>query len=412
MKMKFIGGLLAAATIIVCGAQELQELTTIATGIGTTPEFALKEALSAAVQQAAGIFIDSKTMMKNDTIMDEQVLSATDGFIKGFEKISEAKKNAHGLWRIKIKAVVLMKPLKQKLSNTRILVQDVGNSGQNEWAKIISKETGSRDIPALMADFFKTHPAEKLLIPIVFDEKGRTRGLQLYFPKSGRADQKMVVVSLGVLVAVDLAKYQKQVLPDLTSMLDKISTSRRPPFFSRGNDYRDIGFSLSPSDKSISTGRYMETWTTLIENIGCTRSSISNKLPRTENSEQLIVVNVSTGKYRAGNQAFRIYVLPNTPQLRKCLSNEEKHMRSLHVKLSFLDKEGNEVFAQTRPLVHHAGDVLYMNYSSCLLVSPEFNSSLSSMSSFQLASVIDFTCKIPVGDIKDIAKVSASIVSE
>ena len=209
LKKIFAFGLVAVTLSCVCVAEEMQELTTISTGIGMTPELALKEALSAAVQQAAGTLIDAKTMMKNDTIMEEQVLSASDGFIKRFEKIGEVRKNRQGLWQIKIQAVVLMKPLKKKLNDTHILVQDTGNSGQNEWAKIITREASQRDIPALMADFFRTHPAEKLLVPIVFDEKGRTEGLQLYFPQSGRVVQNMATVSLGVLVVVDLEKYRK-----------------------------------------------------------------------------------------------------------------------------------------------------------------------------------------------------------
>lgn len=411
---KFLAfGLVIATLSCVCGAEEMQELTTISTGIGMTPELALKEALSAAVQQAAGTLIDAKTMMKNDSIMEEQVLSASDGFIKRFEKIGEARKNRQGLWQIKIQAVVLMKPLKQKLSDTHILVQDTGNSGQNEWAKIISQEASQRDIPALMAEFFRTHPAEKLLVPIVFDEKGRTEGLQLYFPQSGRVVQNKATVSLGVLVVVDLVKYQKQILPDLIFMMEKISSARGPKFVSRSSDYRDVGFSLSPFDRSITTGQYRESWVTLLKNAECSYRNMGKISGSSQRNGYHIAVNISTGKYRAGHQSFQVYVLPYSDNLLKCLRTEERHMKGLGVKLSFLNKTGEEVFSAVRPLTRNAGDVLYMPYDwNGTLISPEFNPSNASMSHFRLASVIDFTCKIPVDDIKDIAKVSASIVNE
>ena len=302
--------------------------------------------------------------------------------------------------------------MKQKLHVTHILVQDVGNSGQNEWAKIISREASQRDIPALMAEFFRTHPVEKLLVPIVFDEKGRTEGLQLYFPQSGHVVQNKATVSLGVLVMVDQEKYQKKILPDLIFMLGKISSARGPKFVSRGLKHQDVGFSLARSDRRITTGHYRDSWVTLLKNAQYSSREL-NKIPgSTRNSGYHIAVNVSTGKYRAGHQLFQVYVLPYSDGLLKCLRKEESHMKGLGVKLSFLDKAGEEVFSEVKPLARNAGDVLYMPYSRKGLISPEFNPSNASMNLFRQAAVIDFTCKIPVDDIKNIAKVSASIVNE
>lgn len=410
MRSMLVTVLAIVAFALVCGAEERPELTTISTGIGTTPEIALKEALSAAVQQAAGTLIDAKTMMKNDDVMSEQVLSASDGFVKKFEKIGEARKNRHGLWQIKIQAVVLMKPLKQKLQDTHILVQDTGSSGQNEWAKIVSREAAQQDIPALLADFFRTHPAEKLLQAIVFDDKGRTQGLQLYFPQSGRVVQNMVTVSLGVLVVVAQEKYQKQVLPDLIFMLEKISSARGPKITARSLDYHDVGFSLTPYDRSITTNRLDESWVTLLKNARCSRD-IKYKIPRGSHGNCSFAVNISTGKYRAGNQQFQVYFLPDSKELRDCLRAVESHMNSLGVKLSFFDKDGGEVFSEVKPLVRHRRNVLYTMGSDTKFISPEIDDSRT-MDSGSLAVVIDFTCKIPVGDLKDIVKVSAAIVRE
>ena len=408
MKKFFAAMSVAAVLIAVGGAQNIPDLTTIAVGIGNTPELALKEALASAVQQAVGTLIDARTMMKNDAIMEEQILSASDGFVKSFEKIGEARKNRQGLWQVKIQAVVLMKPLKRKLADTHILIQDTGSSGQNEWAKIISKEESRRDVPALISNFFRTHPVEKLLVPIVFDEKGRTEGLQLYFPESGRAVDNMVTVSLGVLVVVDTQKYQKQILPDLLFMLEKISSARGPKITSRSSKYDDVCFCLSPYDKTISTNNF-DKKITLLKNARCERS-IPGNLDRDYKDCVPLVVNVSRGKYRAGYQLYQVYFLPNDNKLDSRFSAERDRMYKLAVKLTFLNKEGDEVFSEIKPL----GNALFKDIAmgrTAYLISPEFISDYSH-GWYQLAKIFDFTCKIPVDDIREIAKVSASIVSE
>lgn len=403
--MKKLLFLLLLVIAFIAAASEKQFQTVDARGVGITPDAALKDALAQAVQQAAGTLVDVKTLVINDQIVEDKILTASDGFIKSFEKYEEAKKNRHGLWTIRIRATVVMKPLKQKLQETKILVQNVGSSGVNQWAEIVSREASQQDVPALLEALLKKYPVESMLNVFVFDNKGRFNNLKLYFPQKGRVRDGKVRVSMGVLAVVDIEKYRKQFLPELLSLLDKVAPEKSYRVWNKGDRCDDIGFSLSPSDGCITTGRFQESWVTFIPSGRCARETI-RQLERPVNGKILLGVNVSKGKYRPNVQNFLIYSFFDTPQMSKMFRRFHSNLRNLKVRLSFFDKDNNIVFFQDRrwgneKTVYH--NYTYHNYS--YVVTPEFDCR-------QSVTVFTFDCDIPLADLKEITKVSASIIRE
>jgi hypothetical protein len=67
------------------------EKKVIATGYGETMESALENALRNAVEEAAGAFMSSTTIVENDEIIKDEVLSLSHGFIKEYRKLAESK---------------------------------------------------------------------------------------------------------------------------------------------------------------------------------------------------------------------------------------------------------------------------------------------------------------------------------
>lgn len=234
-------------------AKEKQHLIVDSRGVGTTPDAALKDALSQAVQQASGTLVDAKTIVKNEEIMED-----------------------------------------------RILVQNVGNSAQNQWAQIISKESSQQDVPALLENLLKKYPIESMLKVYVFDDKGHFENLKLYFPQKGRVRDGKVKVSMRVLAVVDIEKYRKQLLPELLFLLDKVAPEKSRPVWNRGksSSISDIRLGLSTYNQCINDGEHsQESRGVLIPSGRCDREEIQQLTSIPEGKIRL-AVNISKGKYR------------------------------------------------------------------------------------------------------------------
>jgi hypothetical protein len=123
-------------------AQEKQHITVETRGVGVSPDAALKDALSQAVHQASGTLVDAKTIVKNEEIMEDRILAASDGFIQSYEKYGEARKNRQGLWTIRIRASVVMNPLKQKLIESRVVLIPSGRCDRENIQQLTSIPEG------------------------------------------------------------------------------------------------------------------------------------------------------------------------------------------------------------------------------------------------------------------------------
>ena len=403
--MKKLLFLLLCAVTFTVFAQEKQHITVETRGVGVSPDAALKDALSQAVQQAAGTLVDAKMIVKNEEIMEDRILAASDGFIQSYEKYGEARKNRQGLWTIRIRASVVMKPLKQKLIESRILVQNVGN-----WAQIVSKESSQQDVPALLENLLKKYPIESMLKVYVFDDKGRFENLKLYFPQKGRIRDGKVKVSMGVLAVVDIEKYRKQLLPELLFLLDKVAPEKSRPVWNRGksSSISDIRFGLSTYNQCINTGEHSQESRVVLIPSGCCYREEIQQLTSIPEGKIRLAVNISKGKYRPNVQKFQIYTFNKTEHLlknfKKILS-DGSFQKDLKIRLSFFDKDENLVFFKDQILLGHSR-LLYHNYrgSNGFMITPEFDYS-------QSAVIFTFDCDIPLADLKEITKVSASIVN-
>ena len=86
----------------------------IAGAIGTTREKAIASAQVTAVEQALGRLIDAETIIENDVLIRDTILSATNGFIERFTFIEDVKEGA--MFRVRIRATVRSGKLSERLS--------------------------------------------------------------------------------------------------------------------------------------------------------------------------------------------------------------------------------------------------------------------------------------------------------
>jgi len=92
---------------------------------GSARNQALRNALRDAVKQGVGVLLDSKTTVKNWTVIQDEVYSSAQGFVKKYQPIRDEK--ANGTWYIEIEAEVATGQIKDKLSELRILHKKMGN---------------------------------------------------------------------------------------------------------------------------------------------------------------------------------------------------------------------------------------------------------------------------------------------
>jgi len=71
-------------------AAEVSELVTVvASGIGKTEDAALKQAFSNAVTQVVGTIVDAETMVQNDKIISEQILTYSNAIVTKYAPVGK-----------------------------------------------------------------------------------------------------------------------------------------------------------------------------------------------------------------------------------------------------------------------------------------------------------------------------------
>jgi hypothetical protein len=107
----------------------ISDQAVVAEGVGTTPDEAIKDAFRNAVRQVVGAVVDAETLIKDDQVIDDKVLTYSDGFIKTFEEVLGSKKFQGGLHRLKIKAAVERRSVVAKLKAANVAVKEIDGEG-------------------------------------------------------------------------------------------------------------------------------------------------------------------------------------------------------------------------------------------------------------------------------------------
>jgi len=143
-------------------------------GQGETPEKAEKSALLRAVVKAVGALVDQETLVKNDELIRDQILSVSSGFVKSFKVVQEAKKNLEGDYETVLEVVVERRKLEKSLSDKGLV--KVNSNAKDVWAEMLSKTASADDamrmleakLPSLIerlftVSFFEDSPKPVLL---------------------------------------------------------------------------------------------------------------------------------------------------------------------------------------------------------------------------------------------------------
>ena len=187
---------LAVASIAFAGEEDAETIKVMAVGMGVDSDAALKSALRNAVVQAVGSIVDSETMVHNDEVIDDKILSHSGGFVEEYDMIGEPKAQ-DGLVSVRIEAVVKRMNLKREMeANDIFLVKKVDG-------KVFTKQIQMDEAATMLTNMMKGFPENYIDVKM----KGEP-----YLNKNGK-------FALDVTTTLDVDKV-KALTKDLIAFFD------------------------------------------------------------------------------------------------------------------------------------------------------------------------------------------------
>ena len=145
--------LLLSITSSVASVQIIVPENTIqAIGYGNSEDEALKGAYQNAVEQYVGILVDSTTIIRNDRLIKNDILTFSNGYIDSYKKLSS--KEQMGLWDVKIDAVIKKQNVLEKIKALNINPIDIKDSEQT-YAKVLSQVKSKFDAEDMLVKLVK-----------------------------------------------------------------------------------------------------------------------------------------------------------------------------------------------------------------------------------------------------------------
>jgi hypothetical protein len=177
----------------------------VATGVGETAALALKAAQQAAVEQAVGLLVDAETIVQNDALITDQILTASNGFIERYQILTTKKDGA--LTKVRIQAVVRSGKLAERLA--AITKTRVSIDGKDLLAEIQTKGKSQKDQQRMLSESLMALTQGVLSVRVI----GKPQKVENIDLAEG-----LVRVRVPLEISVDLKAYEdrlKRLMPQL-----------------------------------------------------------------------------------------------------------------------------------------------------------------------------------------------------
>lgn len=206
------------------GPSESRSLEVVATGIGTDPQSAEQNALVGAIEQVVGMLVDAETIVSNDRIVRDQVLTYSRGFVENHKPIDRWQKG--GLHYVRVRALVSATRLGEKLKAQNVVLREIDGDKIAIRFKVeeLQEERGKQMFRKAVADF----TPDKMLTVSLADEK----------PTFERTPNG-VKVTVPYRLDANLEAW-KAIRSNLVPLLDRLSPGKRS-----GSFMAEQGFTFS-----------------------------------------------------------------------------------------------------------------------------------------------------------------------
>lgn len=185
-------------------------LQVVASGVGIDEDKAMQNALSNAIEQAVGVMVDARTLVENDEIVSDKVLTFSRGFIDEFSVVRRWE--ADGLHRVRVRARVSAGKLSDKLTDNKISVRRIpGELLYYQAMHDIANEQAAAD---MLREALGDYTLDKLFEATILGE-----------PKQVSRDDVSAKLSVTVKVAPNMQNWQK-IYNRVTPVLQKVALKR------------------------------------------------------------------------------------------------------------------------------------------------------------------------------------------
>jgi hypothetical protein len=181
----------------------------VVTGAGSTPDEAVQSAYSAAIEQVVGVLVDAETLVKNDQVVSDKVLTFSRGFVQSYDEVKRWDKG--GIHYVRIRAKVAVDKLEESLKGSKITTREVPG-------ELIARQ--------IRFDFKNEEDAAKMLDKVLdgFDMTKLTKVEVVGKPEITR-DGANAKMQIKATVSPDIGEWQK-FSKDLRLLLNKTAIKR------------------------------------------------------------------------------------------------------------------------------------------------------------------------------------------
>lgn len=142
-----------------------------AKGSGETVAEAKKDAGRAAIQQVVGELMDAETLVENDELVKDRILTYSGAYLEDMEVVGKpVRRKSTGLVEVTVKATVRKTQLEKKLKAENVATKKV--RGGKLFAQTTSKAEESGDAAALAEKVFEDVPGRFWKIEMLAGEDG------------------------------------------------------------------------------------------------------------------------------------------------------------------------------------------------------------------------------------------------
>lgn len=127
----------------------------IATGVGVDADKARANAIRNAVEQVMGTYVSSDTIVKNNQLLKDEILSYSGGYLKDSRVINQ-EKTEDGLFSVKLEAQVVSTKLKRKIEDLNITTRTV--AGESLFGEAFSKIEQKKGGAELLGKILSKYP--------------------------------------------------------------------------------------------------------------------------------------------------------------------------------------------------------------------------------------------------------------
>jgi len=326
----------------------------VATGIGIDPDKALRNAFMNAVEQTVGLIVDSETLVKNENVVKDDILTFSDGFVETFQKLKEGKRE-DGLFEIRIAAVIKRRQLIERLKQSKVVTAKI--DGQSLFGELATQHEAETNGARLLAKVLDGSLVSLLTASIIQPK-----------PAILEKTDASVKASWNIEVSFNWDEYATNLLPRLKGTLESISRRKASSEISDEGEWianngpvwssHAPGSAIQPSEAPgiLTPSKRRPFWreVTYAPTPGAGFVNSVNMVARDPEKELLILLNVGRSQ-DLHSRRWRWYVLDSAttaPVLKPLLS------QALIVRIAILDSENQVVRQSDIPLNNSAAEFL------------------------------------------------------